>query len=270
MIGTGFPPTPGSFPDQFAHAAEDVEVLSPTAIPNEVLLGSDADMLLKTFAGGMHADEPTPEQLAEAGVDEVMLRSTACASDREEPQDDLSLVLDDIRTVGTAVGAPARAEELVADMQADLDAVEEVVADVAEEERPTVFFFDFDAGTQTAATVCNRPVANGVITAAGGRNLFADCDAPYQDVGWEEVVERDPDVIFIAVRARPSAEELDAAFGEAEEFLRSFAPTSELRAVQEGAFIRSASEVTTIAGVRNADTVRRIASSLYPDRFEER
>lgn len=258
VIGTGFPPTPGSFPEEFAAEAEGIEVLSERTIANEVLLGSDADMLLKTFSGGMHADEPTAEQLADAGVGEVVLRSTACADRRSEPQADLSLVLEDIRSV---------AQELTDGMQTDLDAVAETVADVAEEDRPTVFFFDYDAGTEMAFTACNRQVANGVITAAGGRNLFADCAATYQDVGWEQVIERDPDVILIGLRARPSSEELDTAFAEAEDFLRTFAPTSTLRAVTEGRFVRTPTELTTIAGVRNAETVQAIAATLYPDRF---
>ncbi|MFJ4686606.1 hypothetical protein [Streptomyces sp. NPDC088789] len=52
--------------------------------------------------------------------------------------------------------------------------VRQAIGDPPENERPAYFFFDFDAGTKQPVVVCNRQIANAVITQAGGRNAFAD------------------------------------------------------------------------------------------------
>ncbi|MBL1083110.1 ABC transporter substrate-binding protein [Streptomyces actinomycinicus] len=270
VVGTGFPPGKGTLPGPLDAKAQQVKVLSRTVIPKEKLLGSGADLYLDTFAsmggmgGGGMGDAPTAEEFAAAGIKHVYLKSTACAAQRGTPVTDLSAVEADITTLGAVTGTSAQAKKLVSGMRAKVDAVREAVGDTPEKERPTYFFFDYDAGTARPTVVCDRQIANAVITLAGARNAFADCAGDHRQVGWEDVVARNPDWIQLGIRDRGSEAANGRAFDEAEQWLKSNAATKGLEAVKKGRLLRIGSERTTIAGVRNADTVREIAAALHP------
>ncbi|GAA3073641.1 hypothetical protein GCM10020000_68190 [Streptomyces olivoverticillatus] len=181
---------------------------------------------------------------------------------------DLSGVEADIEELGKVTGTSKRAAELVEGMRKKTGDVQAALKDVPQDKRPTYFLFDYDAGTKQPMAVCNRQVANAVITMAGARNVFADCDGDFKPVGWEDVVAKNPDRIQLAVRNRGSEEANRKAFDEAADFLRSFPATKDLTAVKEGRFLRIGSERTTIGGVRSADTVREIAHELHPDQVK--
>ncbi|MFI0257757.1 ABC transporter substrate-binding protein [Streptomyces sp. NPDC017056] len=273
VVGTGFPPGKGTLPPELDAQAQRVPVLGKSVIPKEKLLGSGADLYIDTFASmgnmGGAAAAPTEEEFAAAGIKHVYLASTACAPRKKVPQRDLSAVEGDIRRLGQVTGTSQRALQLVAEMEKKVSGVRKAIADVPASKRPSYFFFDFDAGTKQPVAVCNRQVAHAVLTEAGARNVFADCAGDFKPVSWEDVVDKDPDWIQLGVRNRGSAAANEKAFDEAEQFLKGFAGTAGLRAVKEGKFLRIGSEQTTIAGVGNADTVRRIAETLYPDRLGE-
>ncbi|MBQ0987484.1 ABC transporter substrate-binding protein [Streptomyces sp. F63] len=268
VIGTGFPPGRGALPGALGEEAAKVKVLGRTVIPKEKLLGSGADLYLDTFGamrmGGGMGDGPTEEEFTAAGIQHMYLKSTACAGRSKTAVTDLSAVEADITSLGRVTGTSPKAEELVAGMEKKVGAVRKAVGGIPEKERPTYFFFDYDAGTKQPTVVCNRQIAHAVITLAGARNVFADCDGDRKQVGWEDVIARNPDWIQLGVRNRGSAAANEKAFDEAEKWLTSDAATKGLKAVKEGKFLRIGSERTTIAGVRNADTVEEIARTLHP------
>ncbi|MGC9535977.1 ABC transporter substrate-binding protein [Streptomyces sp. UG1] len=268
VIGTGFPPGEGTLPKGLDAQARQVKVLSETVIPKEKLLGSGADLYIDTFAamnmGGGMGDTPTEDEFSAAGIKHIFLKSTACAAMSKSPVTDLSAVEDDITSLGAVTGTSAKAKELVDGMRKKVAAVREAVGDTPESKRPTYFFFDYDAGTKQPMAVCNRQIANAVITQAGARNVFADCDGDFKQVGWEDVIAKDPDWIQLGVRDRGSEAANDKAFDEAQKWLESNPATKGLKAVEEGHLLRIGSERTTIAGVTNADTVQAIAKRLHP------
>ncbi|MEU4118588.1 ABC transporter substrate-binding protein [Kitasatospora sp. NPDC028055] len=272
VIGTGFPPGKGTLPPALAEQGAKVPVLGDKTIPKEKLLGSGADLYVDTFGAmpmmGGGATGPSEAEYAAAGIQHVYLLSTACAGTpkaAKAPRTDLAGIEEDIRRLGAVTGTGARAEELVTGMEKQIGGVRTALAAVPEDKRPSYFVFDFDAGTKQPVAVCGRQVANAVITLAGARNVFADCDADFKPGSWEDVVAKNPDWIQLAVRNRGSEEATRKAFDDAEAFLRGFPATQGLKAVQEGHFVRLGSEVTTIAGVRNADAVRQIAATVHPD-----
>ncbi|WJY53747.1 ABC transporter substrate-binding protein [Streptomyces chengbuensis] len=273
VVGTGFPPGKGTLPGELDARAQQVEVLSRTVVPKEKLLGSGADMYLDTFAsmggmGGGMGDAPTEEEFKAAGITHMYLKSTACAAMGKGPSTDLSAVEADITSLGAVTGTRARAKELVAGMREQVDAVRKAVGGMPEDARPTYFFFDYDAGTGQPTAVCNRQVANAVITLAGARNVFADCDGDFKQVSWEDVVSRNPDWIQLGVRNRGSEAANEKAFDEARRWLEGNAATKGLKAVKDGRFLRIGSERTTIPGVENADVVREIAGTIHPGRVK--
>ncbi|MFF2809711.1 ABC transporter substrate-binding protein [Streptomyces sp. NPDC058000] len=270
VIGTGFPPGKGALPGALDAQAQKVDVLGKSVISKEKLLGSGADLYIDTFApmggmgGGGMGDVPTEEEFKAAGIKHIYLKSTACAARSKSPVTDLSAVEADITSLGAVTGTSAKAKELVAGMKAKVDAVRKAVGGTPEGKRPTYFFFDYEAGTKQPTVICNRQVANGVISLAGARNVFADCDGDRKQVGWEDVIAKNPDWIQLGVRNRGSAAANKKAFDEAQQWLETNPATKGMKAVKEGHFLRIGSEQTTIAGVENADTVEAIAKALYP------
>ncbi|EXU62450.1 ABC transporter substrate-binding protein [Streptomyces sp. PRh5] len=268
VLGTGFPPGRGTLPGELDARARKVKVLAQSVIPKEKLLGSGADVYIDTFAsmnmGGGTGDAPTEEEYEAAGIKHIYLKSTACAARNKRALTELSAVEADITSLGAVTGTSAKAKELVDGMQEKVAAVQKAVGGTTEDERPTYFFFDYDAGTKQPTAVCGRQVANAVITLAGARNVFADCDGDYKQVGWEDVISRNPDWIQLGVRNRGSEAANEKAFDEARKWLESNSATKGLKAVKEDHFLRIGSEQTTIAGVENADTVQKIAKTLYP------
>ncbi|MFD7612773.1 ABC transporter substrate-binding protein [Streptomyces sp. NPDC059828] len=270
VAGTGFPPGRGTLPAGLDAMAQEVPVLGETVIPKEKLLGSGADLYIDTFAamgnmgGGGMGDAPTAEEFKAAGIKHVFLKSTACAAQSKGPLKDLAAVEEDITALGAVTGTSAKAKELVAGMREKVDGVRKAVGGTAEAARPTYFFFDFDAGTKQPMAVCNRQVAHAVITLAGARNVFADCDGDFKQVSWEDVVAKNPDWIQLGVRNRGSDAANAKAFDEARKWLEGNPVTGGLKAVKEGRFLRIGSERTTIAGVENAAVVQEIARTIHP------
>jgi iron complex transport system substrate-binding protein len=270
VIGTGFPPGKGTLPERFDAQAQKVPVLSKAVIPKEQLLGSGADLYIDTFAsmnmGGGMGDAPTEAEFKTAGIKHIYVKSTACAKQRKSPVTDLTAVEADITTLGKVTGRHAKAEELVTTMRQKVGAVQERLGSTAPNERPTYFFFDYDAGTKQPMAFCNRQVANAIITLAGARDVFEDCDGDYKQVGWEEVISQDPDWIQLGVRNRGSDAATEKAFDQARTWLETNPATRGLTAVEEGRFVRIGSERTTIAGVGNAETVEEIARTVHPEK----
>jgi iron complex transport system substrate-binding protein len=273
VIGTGFPPGPGTLPGALDAQGRKVRVLSRSVIPKEKLLASGADLYIDTFANMRMSgtgDAPSEEEFRAAGIRHIHLKSTACAAQHEGPVTDLSAVEDDITALGEVTGTSAQAAHLVDGMKDKVRAVRKAIGNVPEAERPTYFFFDYDAGTKQPTALCNRQLAHAVITLAGARNIFADCDTTYKQVGWEDVLSRNPDWIQLGVRNRGGRAATDKAFDEARRWLETNPATKGLKAVKQGHFLRIRSERTTIAGVENADTVERIAHTLYPSKVGRR
>ncbi len=273
VTGTGFPPGKGTFPAGLDAQAQKVEVLSKTLIPKEKLLGSGADLYIDTFAsmggmGGGMGDAPTEEEFKAAGIKHIYLKSTACSATRKRPVTNLAAVEEDITSLGALTGTSAKARKLVTGMREKVDAVQRAVSSTPQSERPTYFFFDYDAGAKQPTVFCNRQIANAVITLAGARPAFADCDGDYKQVGWEDIVAKDPDWIQLGVRNRGSEAANRRAFDEAESWLKNNAATKGMTAVKKGHFLRIGSEQTTISGVTNADTVHEIARTLYPGKVK--
>jgi iron complex transport system substrate-binding protein len=148
-------------------------------VPRVGALESILDLSPDVVLGLSVVAERDPElvrALRSAGVD-VYLADPKTVSD----------VFATARAVATRVREPAAAESLVQRLGAELKSV------VPAPER-RVFVYDccnppFTAGGKTVLT--------DLIARAGGRNVFADLNADWTHVSWEEVVARRPELIVI-------------------------------------------------------------------------
>ncbi|MEY8880901.1 hemin ABC transporter substrate-binding protein [Donghicola sp. XS_ASV15] len=107
---------------------------------------------------------------------------------------DPDAILSAIDTVGAALDVPAKAAELSATVQADLDALAERRAEITEKKR-VIFVLSADAGRLNVAG--RGTGADGLITMAGGINAVADGFDGYKLMNNEALLTANPDVVLM-------------------------------------------------------------------------
>lgn len=153
----------------------DVEQL--TALAPDMLLVSNLSLY----------DQEAPYQpLIDAGVCVICMPTSDSVED----------VRNDIRFLAAALRVPEEGERVVAGMDAALAGLTDVVSDIPEEERKSVYFeispapYLYSSGSGT--------YLHELIELAGGRNVLAD-QSGWLSVEGETVVAANPDVIFTNV-----------------------------------------------------------------------
>lgn len=238
---------------------ERVPVLAEEYLPGmEAIVGADADFVAAGWNYGFTEESGvTPERLAEFGIDSYAIRESCI---RVGPRPDISIedTYEDVMNLGRIFGVEERAEALVDDYR-------ERVADVRSrlpKDREPLRVFVYDSGEQTPLTAAGEAMPNALISLAGGENIFGDVEDSWATVGWEEVVERDPEFIVIVDYGEPSAE------GKIS-FLKSNPALADVEAIREENFVvLSYAEATP--GVRNAAAVEKLARAFHPGSFEAR
>ena len=174
-----------------------------------------------------------------------------CCSDSATMED----VYKDYEVLGNIFGVQDLAAEKVEAMKETLAEVEETLGEDAYEDPVTVFVYD--SGEDAPFTAC-QGVPGDMIKRAGGISIFDDIEKGWATPSWEEVVERDPDVILIL--------DYDYDTDAKKEFLETSDYTKDLRAVKEGRIYSACcSDMQGSAG--SANTVKIMAEQFYPDKF---
>ena len=163
-----------------------------------------------------------------------------------------------IRGLGAAVGLEQAADAVATDVEEQIARVVETVSGAAA--RPRVFH-EFDASDPSRPfTAGPGNFVHDLLTLAGGENIFSDALSPFPQVGFEEVLARDPQVIVLAdapfgttassVRSRIGWEAIDAVVND-----RIFEVTEEL------------SDQMSRPGPRIGLALEALARFLHPDLF---
>jgi iron complex transport system substrate-binding protein len=270
IVGIGAPPKPGTFPPQFDAAVQKLPKLAgPYApgsykpVPREQLLAARPDFVIGGWSSNFDSPGATSQQeLSDANIPSYLALSTSCAAATTSPRTSLELVYRDLENLGRIFGVSDRANALIEGMKAKTGGVAAKLAGVS---TPSVFPFEFDEGTQTPSAPGNRQAINAVISMAGGRSIFSDLNAAYGKVSWEQIAQRDPDVILLIVYDEGSKAATDADFAKAEQFVRTFPALAGTPAVKQGRFAELVYEQGSNGGVRNADAVVSLAHQLHPE-----
>ncbi|GEK20793.1 putative F420-0 ABC transporter substrate-binding protein [Cellulomonas xylanilytica] len=245
MIGTAF--ADGPVPEQYEAASAQIPVVSEKVPGQEALLGLAPDFVYAGWESNFSADGAGDRAvLHDLGITTYV--SPAACKEAGYMPDPLTFdeVADEIREVAAIFGVPERAEELVAEQQATLAAVQQPA------DETTALWYS--SGTDSPYVGAGIGAPQMIMDAAGLTNIFADVHDSWTSTGWEQVVAADPDVIVL----------VDAAWNTAEKkigLLESNPATSQLTAVQEKRYLVvpfAAGE----AGVRNADAVASLSDQL--------
>ena len=99
-------------------------------------------------------------------------------------------VINNIRSVGRATGAEEKADEIAEGMEARMEAVKAKAADA--DSKPSVLHVEW-----ADPLMCGGHWVPEMVELAGGSNTFGDTDNGTFKLEWDEVVERQPDVIVM-------------------------------------------------------------------------
>jgi iron complex transport system substrate-binding protein len=216
----------------------------------EVLIGVDADFYFAGWNYGMKVGgEVTPDTLAPFGIDVYELSESCIHIGKKKPasMDDM---YNDLLNLGAIFGVSNRAKTLVEAYKSDLAAHRETLSPLVTPPR----VFVYDSGEDAPFTSGRYGMPNALIEAAGGRNIMDDFNKSWGTVGWEEVVERNPEIIVIVNYG-------DVTAKEKRQFLRANPAFSDLDAVKNDRFV-VLEYVAATPGPRNINAIKALAAAF--------
>jgi iron complex transport system substrate-binding protein len=168
----------------------------------------------------------------------------------------LADIWSDIQRVATALGAPERGVALVAELRRRMDEIAEKAR--ATTSRPTIACIEWIEPLMAAGNWMPE-----LVEMAGGVNLFGEAGKHSPWMKWEELVESDPDVIFIS----PCG--FDIARTMQEVALLSGKPEwKELKAAQHRrVFVADGNQYFNRPGPRVVESLEILAEILHPELF---
>ncbi|WP_078427416.1 ABC transporter substrate-binding protein [Alkalihalobacterium alkalinitrilicum] len=195
MVGTAYLDDE-VLPD-FKEAYEAIPVLSDQYPSQEVFLAEEPDFAYAGWASAFREDNiGTVQQLKEFGINAYLHES----STKIGPS--IDDIYTDIRNIARIFNVEERGEQLIASMEEELEEIQKNIPEVTEKKK----VFVFDSGDTAPFTVAQN-FLNSLITLAGAENIFSEIDKNWAEVSWEEVVDRDPEVIIIVDYGETTAEE---------------------------------------------------------------
>jgi iron complex transport system substrate-binding protein len=255
MVGTAY--LDDEILPELREAYERVPVLAEQYPSREVVLGTDTDFVFGGFESAFGPEAAgSREELHELGIG-TYLMTEYCPDAAGEEKASFEQVYQDILTVGRIFGVEERAEEIVDEMESTVEETQRLVGDVEDPVR--IAYID---GVDPAPFVAGGSgLADEVMRLAGAENVYSDLPDRFAESSWEEFVRREPEVVIIGHCCGDDPEDVRRG-------LVSNPALSELEAVREERFVpMGLSEL--VAGVRNAQAVRKLAGELYPEEFRK-
>lgn len=216
------------------------------SISKETFVATGAD-----FVSGWDSsisDETTGSatELVSRGVTPYLAKSYAGDSTVED-------VYEDFFILGKIFNVEDKAKEVVDNMKKEISEVQETIKNKSEEEKPNVLIYD---SGEKDAMVVGGGLANNLITLAGGENIYGDLKKPYENVSFESIVEKNPDVIVITEFLAGEKAEKKI------EFLKNHPALKEVKAIKNNN-IHVIGLADLSPGVRNSKVIKTMNEMFY-------
>jgi len=235
--------------EEMRAGVEELPELSAKYPSKEVLVGADADFFFAGWNYGMKVGgEVTPETLEPFGI-KVYELTESCTHIMDKEKASIEDMYADLMNLGLIFGVEGRATELVEKYRAELAALTEGVQTA----RPLRVFV-YDSGEDTPFTAGRYAMPTALIEAAGGVNIMDDFEKSWATVTWEEVVERNPEVVMIVNYGEVTAE-------QKREFMMSNPAFAEIDAVKDDRFV-TLEYVEATPGPRNIQAIKTLAEAF--------
>lgn len=226
--------------DTYPEAANDIERVSTSTVINaERIVELNPDVVIAYTSG----DEAQVTQLEDAGLKVFVIQSAASFDD----------VYGDIEQLGDVFGKAEKADELVEDIQAQIEEVQEKVA--AAETKKKVYLEISPA--PDIWTSASETFQNEILEAAGVDNIFAD-QTGWFSVAEEDVITKNPELIITTVNY------IDDPVGE----IKARTSWNTIQAIKNGEVYQLDSDILSRPATRIGDAVQLVAETVYPELFK--
>lgn len=252
MAGTSYQTDPVL--PELRSAYDSVPVLAKLYPAREKVLAAQPDFIYSTFTSAYARDAAGPRKdLAKLGVPAYLSRFACEDPATGEKAVTFDGIFAEIRQIATLFGVPGRGEELVTGQQARLTSA----VDTARSHRGTSLLWYY-SGTSTPYIAGQGGVPAAISEKLGVRNAYGDAKQTWPAGNWEQIAQRNPDVIVLADLTRGG--DGDSARSKVD-FLRSNPVTAKLEAVQAGRFI-TVSGSSMDPSVRSVSAVEQVSAGL--------
>lgn len=196
------------------------------------------------FAAGITGPE-TVQKLEELKLTVVVVGTQKTIIER---------VMSDIALAGKITGASDQAKQVTEAMQKKLDALKAKAAGA----KKVKVFWELDATDVTKPyTVGPGNFVNDLITLAGGENVFASASTSFPQVGSEQVVAANPDVIILS----------DFAYGITIESVKARKGWAVISAVKNNKIFPIDDNLVSRPGPRVVDGLEAVMRLIHPELF---
>ena len=236
--------------EEMRAGVEELPELSAKYPSKEVLVGADADFFFAGWNYGMKVGgEVTPETLAPFGI-QVYELTESCTHIMDKGRASINDMYADISNLGAIFGVQNRATDLIESYKADLASFTGSL-----ETGEPLSVFDYDSGEDTPFTAGRYAMPTALIEAAGGMNVMETFEKSWGTVTWEEVVERNPEIIVIINYGEVTAD-------QKRDVMMTNPAFAEMDAVKNDRFV-TLEYVEATPGPRNIQAIKTLASAFW-------
>ena len=223
--------------------------LSPKYPTKEVLVGADADFFFAGWNYGMKVGgEVTPETLKPFGINVYEL-TESCIHIMSKKKASMDDMYNDLLNLGLIFQIENRAKKIVDAYRSDLNNFTKKLEPIAAKK-----VFVYDSGEDTPFTAGRYAMPTALIEAAGGINIMDDFQKSWGTVTWEEVIDRNPEVVVIVNYGKVTAE-------QKRKFMMSNPAFANIDAVKNDRFV-TLEYVEATPGPRNIKAIKKLAKAF--------
>ena len=223
--------------------------LSPKYPTKEVLVGADADFFFAGWNYGMKVGgEVTPETLKPFGINVYEL-TESCIHIMTKKKVSMDDMYNDLLNLGLIFQIENRAKKLVDAYRSDLKKFTQKLESISAKK-----VFVYDSGEDTPFTAGRYAMPTALIEAAGGINIMDDFQKSWGTVTWEEVIDRNPEVVVIVNYGKVTAE-------QKRKFMMSNPAFANIDAVKNDRFV-ILEYVEATPGPRNIKAIKKLAKAF--------
>ena len=245
MVGTAY--IDDEILPEYKGAYDSVPVLSEQYPSKEVVLAQNPDFIYGGFRSAFGDDAAGSQGELNSLEIGTYLTSSICNTGSPDTIDD---VYADILNIGRIFGVSDRAESLVNALKMEVADATPLVDGSGDPLR--VFLFDSGDDAPFTAACCS--MFTNMIETAGGENIFDDVEGRWKTVSWEEVIDRDPELIVLTEADwSTSQEKIDLLLGTP--------ALADITAVKGQRFVVLQFS-SLVPGIRNATAIAELADAV--------
>ena len=236
--------------EEMRKGVKELPELSSKYPSKEVLIGADADFFFAGWNYGMKVGGPvTPETLKPFGI-KVYELTESCTHIMNKNKASIDDMYNDLLNLGRIFKIEDKANAIVKSYRNELASLTKNI-----QSKDPLKVFVYDSGKDTPFTAGLYAMPTALIEAAGGKNVMDNFEKSWGTVTWEEVIDRNPEVIVIVNYGNVTAE-------QKREFMMTNPAFTEIEAVKNDRFV-TLEYVEATPGPRNIKAVQKLVKSFW-------